>query len=256
MLLVSLILLVSGYDVLPIDFKDVPLQLAHDATKLRNDAWRFAIENEGVTTLTGGQQTRGVRYKNIQMVYELGGGNVLSQENFKSIQKFENEIFTVKDYQNELCHLHGTGKRSCKNPLSILRFFDGTHRNISPSFYDPHFNNITNVLHTAMRINLTRAILTYHLGKDAMISQGKAKSTVTRSLLYTGWPLEGYNSTNDRKNYQVKDVDRKIVDIFASRLNRQYGNGVGKMNFFYDNPALNKDALEKQVYDLYHSLIN
>ena len=248
MLMITAILLVNGYDILPIDFKDVPLQLDDDPTKLRNDAWQFASENEGVTTLTGGRQLRGVAYQTIQMVYEIKGGNVFSQENLKSIQKFEDETFNSSDYQNHLCQLQlGNGKRTCKKPLSILRFFDGSYKDIHKDFYDPDFKNIANILSRAKTINLSRAILNYHLGKVAVVSKNKASSSITRSLLYIGWPFKGYNNTNDRKDDQKKEIDKKIVDIFGTKLRKKYEDGVDTMDFFYDNEALNKDALERQV---------
>ena len=248
MLIITAILLVNGYDILPIDFKDVPLQLDDDPTKLRNDAWHFASESEAVTSLTGGQQLRGVAYQTIQMVYEIKGGNVFSKENLKSIQKFEDETFNSSDYQNHLCQLQlGNGKRKCKKPLSILRFFDGSYKDIHKDFYDPDFKNIANILSRAKTINLSRAILNYHLGKVAVVSKNKASSSITRSLLYIGWPFKGYNNTNDRKDDQKKEIDKKIVDIFGSKLRKKYEDGVDKMDFFYDNEALNKDALERQV---------
>lgn len=253
MLIISAVLLVSGYDILPIDFKSVPLQLDDDPTKLRHDAWRFASESEAVTTLTGGQQLRGVEYQTIQMVYETKGGNIFSQENLRSIRRFENEIFNTKDYQDYLCQLQGNRNRTrCKKPLSILRFFDGSYQDIHPDFYDPDFNNVTNVLSTAKRRNFSRAILNYHLGRVAVVSKNEASSPITRSLLYIGWPFKGYNYTDDRRDDQIKSINRKIVDIFGSKLEEKYQDGVGMMDFFYDNEALNGDALERQViYNVY-----
>ena len=256
MLIISATLLVSGYDILPVDFKDVPLQLNDDPTKLRHDAWQFASESEAVTTLTGRQQYRGVPYQTIQMVYEIKGGNVFSRENLRTIRKFENEIFNTNGYQKYLCQLQGNGTRTCKKPLSILRFFDGSYKDIHPDLYDPDFKNVPYILSTTKRINFSRAILNYHLGRAAVVSKKETSSSITRSLLYIGWPFKGYNNTNDRKDDQIKEINRKIVDIFGSKLNEKYKDGVGTMDFLYDNEALNKDALERQVNAIYITLIH
>jgi hypothetical protein len=165
MILLTVMLLVSGYDILPIDFGGLPLDLPEDATKLRTDAWLFATEDDEISPMSGGQLERGVQYQSIQLIYE--GDNVFSKESLNTIKNNEEKLFNETDYQNKLCQLTQTrpgGNRTCKRPLSILRFFDGSYRGISEVFNDPHFDNISGVLYAAKRNNLSKALLNYHLG--------------------------------------------------------------------------------------------
>ena len=53
MLFLTGALFLSGYDILPVNFEEVPLDLSKDSTKLRADAWMFASESDEVTTLSG-----------------------------------------------------------------------------------------------------------------------------------------------------------------------------------------------------------
>ena len=166
MILLTVILLVSGYDILPIDFGGLPLDLPEDSTKLRTDAWQFALEDKDINPLSGGQLERGIQYQAMQLVYE--GDNVFSKESLKTIKYSEEKLFNKTDYRDKLCLLMQTkpgGNRTCKQPLSILRFFDGTYSGINSEFNDPHFENISGVLYAAKMNNLSKAILNYHLGE-------------------------------------------------------------------------------------------
>ena len=174
MILLTVILLVSGYNILPIDFGGLPLDLAEDSTKLRTDAWLFALEDKEISPLSGGQLERGVQYQIMQLIYE--GDNVFSKESLKTIKYNEEKLFNKTDYQNKLCQLIQTRpgeNRTCKAPLSILRFFDGTYSGISPAFNDPHFDNISGVLYAAKMNNLSKAILNYHLGEYFIVCHVK-----------------------------------------------------------------------------------
>ena len=248
MIIITASLFASGYDILPIDFKGVPLSLENDPTKLRTDAWWYAGDDDAVTTLNGGQQLRSVKYQFIEMVYELKNGNVFTRENLLEIKKNEDELYNNADYKNKLCQLQSATNRTCKKPLSILRFFDGYYKGINSALNDTDFQNIPNVLNTAQTNSSSAAvILNYHLAKDAVITNNEASSRLTRSLFYIGWPYKGYNSTEDRDEEQMEDIDKVISETFESRLNDKYKDKIGKMNFYYDNKALNKAAIEKQV---------
>lgn len=253
MILVTGILLAAGYDVIPINFSALPLELKDDSTKLRTDAWRYVKDDGAVIKLNGNQQLRGMEYQPLVYIYEKNGGNVFTQEHLLDLQNFENDLFMDSVYQTRLCQLDypvnstNSTTSTCKKPLSILRFFDGSYRNISADLYDPKFENIPKVLHAAQSVNVSRAILTFHLGKDAVINQNVAESEVTRTLMYTGWPIEGYNSTDDRDDDQRDEMDKRIVDAFAEKLEDTFKDGVGNLDFVYNNNALFTDATIKQV---------
>ena len=249
MLLLTGVLFVSGYDILPVNFGEVPLDLSEDPVKLRADAWKYARENEEVSQLSGGQLKRGIKYQSVFLVYE--GDNVFTRENLLSLKKYEETLFNLSDYQNELCLLQGTANRTCAKFVSILRFFDGTYAAIDPTFYDPNFDNIVGVLYTATMNKKSNALLKFHLGKDAIISANKVYSPYTRSLLFTGWPLEGYKSNMDGVDEQKEKLDKAMVDTFLDTFNEKYQNGIGEMKFYYFSTSLWTADLQKQVvYDM------
>ncbi len=250
MILLTGILLASGYDVIPISFSTLPLDLKDDSTKLRTDAWLHVKDDDSVQKLNGQQQMRSEEYQALLYFYEKKGSNVFTPEHLKEIQNFENGLFYSPGYNETLCQLkfvNSSNSTTCRKPLSILRFFDGSYENIHPDLYDPTFQDIPKVLHAAQSVNLSKAILNFHLGKDAVINQNMAVSEITRTLMYTGWPIKGYNSTDDRDDDQRKDMDKRIVDVLATELEDKFKDGVGSLDFVYNNQALLVDATTKQV---------
>jgi predicted RND superfamily exporter protein len=249
MLVLSGILFLSGYSILPVNFGEVPLDLSKDATKLRTDAWTYASDNDEIVALSGGQKERTAKYDPIQLVYE--GDNVFTRENLLSLKHFEDTLFNRTSYQSELCLLQETKKRTCTKPYSILRFFDGSYAALNSTFYDPNFENIVGVIHTATLNKKSNAILNFHLGKNARISSTEVFSRYTRSLLFTGLPLKGYESRIDRNVDQKKELDRRVVEIFWDTFKEKYEDGVGKMNFYYFTQSLWTAALQHQIiYDM------
>ena len=254
MLLLTLLLIVSGYDVLPVDFTKVPLNLEDDPTKLRTDAWKFAKDAAVMIdpTNAGKQNTRGITYQTLEFVYDLKGGNILTRENLLQIEKNENNMFQNEMFKEKLCELQGSAETyntTCRRPFSILRFFDGTYKNIHSAFYDPNYHNIPQVLLTARSINLTQSFLAYHLGKDAKFDRihQSVSTSCCRSLAYIGWPLSGYQNIEESQKEQIDKLDKYISEAFASTLNRKYEEGVGSMDFYYDSLTLRKKAVQQQV---------
>ena len=250
MILVTVILIVAGYDVIPINFNTVPLDLGDDSTKLRTDAWLYVKDDDAVLEINGNQKLRGMQYQTISFIYEKKEGNVFTKENLLELQKFEDDLFKNKEYQSKLCQLEyrvNSTNSTCKKPLSILRFFDGSYKGINPELYDPTFENISKVLNAAQTGNLSKAILNFHLGKDAIINKQVVESDVTRTLMYTGWPFEGYNSTDDREDDQKDEINELVVDLFAEKLDETFKDGVGDLDFVYNNVAIFLDATTKQV---------
>lgn len=199
-------LYLSGYDILPADFTQVPLNLEDDVTKLRADAWKFARQDSRVNinpTSVGIQGERTIQYDVLELMYDAQQGNAFTKQNLKLIHDVEIEIFNNSIYQQRLCQLMKNGL--CKSPLSIIRFFDGSYRSIHPDLFDPSFENITRILNLANSINITRAMLDFHLDKHAVIhsdSDVAVQSRYTRSLFYIGYPLKIFHNTEDRVDQQ------------------------------------------------------
>jgi hypothetical protein len=248
MILTSVILHVAGYDILPIDFSDVPLYLEHDPTKLRADAWKFASESDAVTlssSSVSGSTQRVVRYQVLELVYESKQKNILTKTHLKQIESFENELQNNTIWKEKLCLLGPSDV--CQKATSILRFFDGTYRSIHKDLFDPYFDNIPHILATAQSLNTTRSMLAYHLSKDAYFDNETAQSKYTRSLMNIAWPLNGYNSTLNQKDEQMEKLDSLTVDAFADQLKQSYDAGISGIEFYYYNRAIYVNEIQRQV---------
>lgn len=244
----------SGYDILPADFTQVPLNLESDERKLRADAWKFVRQDPSVTLnplVVGKQRERSCRRDVLEIVYETRDENVFSRKNLKAINKTEHKWYNNKVYHTKICQVEGNGK--CRLPMSIIRFFDGTFRSLHPNLYDPDFKAIPKVLATASKINFTRALLDFHLSKDAVISmrENKAKAYYTRSLYFIGYPLKGFSNTEDRPDEQWDKVQEYAKQAFAKDLDLKYKKGMGSIRIYYFLRALFFNAISEQViYDL------
>lgn len=248
-------LYLSGYDILPADFTQVPLNLEDDVTKLRADAWKFARQDSRVNinpTSVGIQGQRAIQYDMLELMYDAQQGNTFTKENLKLIHDVEIEIFNNSIYQQRLCQVTESGL--CKLPLSIIRFFDGSYRSIHPDLFDPKFENITRILNLANSMNLTRAMLDFHLDKHAVIhsaSDVPVQSRYTRSLFYIGYPLKGFHNTEDRVDKQWDEAQSFASEAFAKLLDKKFKQGIGAMKFYYFLRALFFNAISQQViYDL------
>lgn len=257
MLLLTVVLLLSGYDIVKPDFSNLPLSLNEDSTKLRADAWQNVHHDDSITpssSFTSGQKERSIFYSPLELFYESKGGNVFTKGNLQRIKENEDALFNNPGYKSRLCQIETVNStQSCKLPLSIIRFFDGTYKAIDANLNDPDFNNIVTVLTTAKNITLTSAVLNFHIGKDAVIDRTRnvATSKHTRSLVYFGWPLKGYKSTEIRDYEQIDKLNEAISDLFAEKLKVIYKDKLGDMNFYYFHLALIQKAMQSQVtYDM------
>lgn len=248
-------LYLSGYDILPADFTQVPLNLEHDVTKLRADAWKFARQDSRVNinpTSVGIQGERTIHYDVLELMYDAENDNTFTKQNLKLIHDTEIEIFNNSLYQQRLCQIVENGL--CKPPLSIIRFFDGSYRSIHPDLFDPEFENITRILTLANSMNVTRAMLDFHLDKHAVIdstSDMPVQSRYTRSLFYIGYPLKGFHNTEDRVDMQWDEAQLFASEAFATLLHKKFKRGIGAMKFYYFLRALFFNAISQQViYDL------
>lgn len=256
LLLLTVLLIVSGYDILPADFGRVPLNLEKDDTKLRFDAWNYAKYGGAVTAKppnAEAQHERGITYQTLEFVYELKDANILTKSNLLRMQETENSVLEKKVYKEKLCQLvqNQNGAKTCRPAFSLLRFFDGSYRKVHPDLYDPNFENISRVLLTARGLNLTRTYLAYHLGKDVQFDKVNdiVRTSYCRSLLYMGWPLTGYDNVQEREEKQTESLDEYIFTAFGSSLANLAEEGIGDMNFYYNNRALRSKATQEQVID-------
>lgn len=88
-IILTAILHTTGYDIIPAEFSQVPLNLEQDDSKLRADAWNFVDQDPQIdlnAASLGVQGERAAKYDVLQLIYELKNGNVFTKENLKLIQ--------------------------------------------------------------------------------------------------------------------------------------------------------------------------
>ena len=242
-----------GYDILPYDFGKVPLNLEKDATKLRADAFNFVNQDTRINLLPTtilGQPERSLRYSPIELFFSKNEGNVLTRKNLLEIDRAEKRLYANEIFQRKTCNLDYY-TRNCSFPLSIIRLFDGTYSKLNRELYDPEFKQINKIFNIANNISITRALVAFSLDIHSTISEKVVAAKCVRSVVFNGFPLKGFKHAEDRKDEQTKILNGYTKEAFADTLANMYKNGVGNMDFYYNNLALFFDAIDKQViYDL------
>lgn len=215
MVVISIILVTTGYDLFPLEFGSLPLEINDQPWRPRNLAWINRDEFDGHYDVSPGAVNREEqRYRsNIDLYYDGKGDNVFTKEALQKIQSIETELVSVPSYKNSYCQLNNKGN-ACVKPLSILRYFDGTFAHVNPIFTDPYFDNITAVLYEASVNNETRANFRYFLGKSNSISTNSVYTSITRSLIPVGYPLPNTSDADYElimKEWLVKDMKPVLV---------------------------------------------
>ncbi|XP_012937582.1 uncharacterized protein LOC106011678 [Aplysia californica] len=82
-------------------------------------------------------------------------------------------------------------------------FFDGS---MDPSLNDMTFSDIPGTLYSALQMANLAPTLEGLLARAAVITPTEAISDVSRSILYTGLPLEGYDLTTDTMEDQLMKI--------------------------------------------------
>ena len=161
--------------------------------------------------------------------------NVFTKENLKAMKEVEDKFMDVKDFRTKFCLLENG---VCMKPTSILRFFDGTYKDVDSIFDDPNFNDIVNVINKANFYNETKLKLSYHLSKQFEITPTKVFCYATRSYIQVGYPLQGFNSSNDRASEQEDELKKFYRLSLVPVGDEYYSSGVNDMDFLYNSGVL------------------
>ncbi|CAH1792444.1 unnamed protein product [Owenia fusiformis] len=213
LVLLSLILLLAGYNLFPAEFIIMPLDI-NGNERLRWLAWESRNSNTSVIkrftwdTIMPDWPRGGVE-DTLELFYIARGDNIFTRDNLLIMEDIENRIFNATDFQEKYCQL-GPG-RVCIKPFSILRYFDGTYRSLDEGFYDPEFNNITGVLYLASIHPQTLENFIFFMAHDTQINGKVAKSKQTRSVITIGRPL--------RQNVSDDDLYEHIRDYLLATFN-------------------------------------
>ena len=252
MVLITGFLVQSGYDILPLEFAQLPLDVRDDTDYLRGLAWQERHEGDDIidrnAVADANQSERTVLGERVELFFEKPGGNVFTRENLQAMKEVEDDFFTNMEYQRSYCQLvketNPKVTANCLKPSSVLRYFDGTYAWAGDIFKDnPTFDNVTSVLHAAETNNLTKKALQSFLGKDAVLDGTVAVSEITYTVLYVGLPLDGYDNATHEEEKQLKKIEEFLVDEFQDRCKENFEDGVEnidgeKMDFFYFSEQL------------------
>ena len=239
MFIATAVLFQIGYDIIPISFDRLPLEIRDDVDFLRETAWleknveenKIIERGSGETNIVQAERT--IIHEQLDMLFELQGGNVFTKENLKAIKEVEDSFMNNNEFKNKFCLLSGSTP-SCSKPSSVIRFFDGTYAALGLS-EDLEFNNIPHYMNTINSVPSLRRMLVIFLGKNAEITATVAKSSITRSMLPIGGPLAGYKNTSDDEDGQEEKYKTFLLEDFKSLADKYYKQKVGpsKMEFYY-----------------------
>lgn len=144
-------------------------------------------------------------------------------------RNLDDSVYNLSSYQTEFCQMDAPPPLGrCIPPRSLVRYFDGTYRNISAIFYDPDFRNVPAVLYEASTRPETAADFRFFLAKGYRITPTESYSNLTRSSLPVGWPLDG-TGTDDENLAKVDAFLQK--DVKPALESVQFHGGL-KMNYF------------------------
>lgn len=180
----------------------------------------------------------------LSSLFYIEHGNVLTKENLKKIQKIQQQMFDVPEYQESYCHIEDG---SCSVPLSIIRFFDGTYIHIDTRFDDPEFDDIIRILYLADNNNETKEELQNYLGSNSKISSVEAESDITRVTLPLGYPLKNFKDTDDRKEKQGDLVKDFCLDFWEPIATKYFEDGVGDMDYYFSSLYMIVAVISKQA---------
>ena len=241
----------TGYDILPITFDRLPLDIRDDVDYLRGLAWLQRDKDVDIVVRGGNSNPSNVSERTetaelLEMLFYIQGGNVFTQENLKLMKDVEDDFYNNPEFQSKFCRLDSAG--TCTKARSILRYFDGTYAAVDSDFNDPNFNNVNGVLYKAFTNNLTKTSVRYHLGKYAVIDSTKATSEITRGTLLLGKPLRGFANASDRAEEQSDLIKKFMLDEFKVKAENYYKSSVGMMKFIYNSGTLLGLTITSQVF--------
>ncbi|OWF38243.1 Patched domain-containing protein 2 [Mizuhopecten yessoensis] len=240
-------LVVTGYDVFPIEFKTMPLLLNKDNTRTQDLAWRSrdSYDYKIWRPLTGASQPayyNGYVGDLVEVILEVPYYDIFSRANLQLIHEAEERMFNVKYYQIFFCYVaSGT---DCHKPSSVLRLFDGTFNSSSAVFYDPTFSNIHGVLCESTAHNATKDYVQFFTEKGLNLCDGILRSSKTRFFYKLGWPLRGTNDKTKLETFLVSSVKPEMENIRDHLLS-------GKMSLYYISTLLfEHDVVDQALSDM------
>lgn len=195
MLGVSLALIFMKKNVFPGEFRQIPFHLNGHHVLVETWGWTYRNSDPREIfprlTINVPYWERGINTDPLQILYfaQDRGGNVLTKDMLQQIKAMEDWLGSDGDYTEKLCQ--HTKQGQCVAPRSILRYFDGSMANISSTFNDPQFDNVTTVVWEAYTNPSSRNSFIYFLGNKSDIQKHSVYSDYLRSSFPVGYPIKG-----------------------------------------------------------------
>ncbi|XP_014663568.1 PREDICTED: protein dispatched homolog 1-like [Priapulus caudatus] len=234
-ILLTIVLHLSGYSILPVEFNKAPLDVMTSKEYLREQAWKYRHQGLGEDIPVGRLDVILNDGRSTQLLFDVPeGANIFTPTHLRSIRAVEEEILSAKDY-NLFCVMDSTATK-CARPKSIIRFFDGTYSNVDPIFNDPEFSQVSKVLETAHR--LLPELLVFHIGADSgnFTNTGVIKSHITRTLML--------HFENGRGQGALQEY---LENHLGPKLMKTRADGINDMTFYYFNSYLYVETVRALV---------
>ena len=248
----------AGVDVMPFELGSLPLDIRTDTDYLRSLAWIEKTEDTDV--LERFEVRSGISIERSEvtgamvLLFHKKNGNVFTKENLELMKEVEGHLFSEEEYQSSFCALNYEG--FCKKPSSVLRYFDGSMLFRHPTFNDPGFDDIVNVLNTANTFPETARDFEQYIGIESNIDATEAWSDVTKMTLLFGAPLEGYVNATHEEDEQFNKIADYTVDKMYKPMDKYYKDGVGEMGFYYFSTHLISKIIVRQIiFDMMLAMI-
>ncbi|XP_061167576.1 protein dispatched homolog 3-like [Saccostrea echinata] len=252
MVIISGILLATGFNLFPTNFEKLPMELYDIPYRVRDYAWQDKDSYSNKIKRTLSQQVvqeRGLFsvFSSIDLFYDTDGGNIFTKANLQRIHNIENDLASSTSYSS-VCMTHND-TLACKPFKSVLRYFDGTYKQVSATLDDPNFNNIAAVLYEAFTNNATKEDFQFFLPKGYSLTATHAHGTITRSILRVGCSING--STKCLADTWKKQALTYLKDGIQTKLKKYVDESTDdfKFYFFCTNLWLS-DTLKQAILDM------
>ncbi|KAI0219170.1 hypothetical protein LSAT2_029225 [Lamellibrachia satsuma] len=256
------ILFAVGYDIVPMHFSSLPLDIRTDEDYLQGRvkkkkaevvrtmrveglAWAYKTEKTYLVNRlvdhNSRQAERTTRAEAVELYFEELGGNVFSRDNLLKIREVIYQFSRNAEYLDSLCYM-AAGK--CVEPYSVVYMCDEFEARLTGR-NESDFTNVPFVLNTIQ--SMAPGELQMFLGKDSVITATTASSSITRAILFFGKPLAGYKNTFDRSDAQDTTIRDFILSDFKPLMEKTFEARPGGMDFYYNSLSLFLNKIDTQV---------
>ena len=246
---ITVIMIAANYDLFPTNFEILPMELFDIPYKIRDLAFRDKdLYDDRVyrNLIDSGLPIyeRGISFEfsNLELYFDTEGGNILSKSHLEKIKYIEEYLIATDKYTSYCQTIDGT---TCIEPISMIRYFDGTYASINPIFNDPTFSNIPGVIYEAFTNNDTKDDFKYFLPHSYSITPTSARFSITRTQIALGCSLTG--STNCKLMEELSQT--WLGESMKPRLNN-LREDITQFDFYYISAnLLIYDVIRQSIED-------